>query len=121
MSRCGAEWPPSGRGEPTRFVPAPPGESTRGSSAKPGSEQKITRGWRSLVAREPSPSRSMTPGRKFSITTSAEATRSRAIARSLERSRSRSLDDGQPFEHAAETLAEWYPEGVEFLGRLPDP
>src|SRR5215471_9747188 len=32
-----------------------------------------------------------------------------------------SLDDGQPFEHAAETLAEWHPEGVEFLGRRPDP
>src|SRR5215831_17241074 len=35
--------------------------------------------------------------------------------------RKASLDDGQPFEHAAEALAEWHPEGVEFLGRRPDP
>jgi hypothetical protein len=32
-----------------------------------------------------------------------------------------SLNDGQPFEHAAEALAEWHPEGMEFLCSRPDP
>ena len=32
-----------------------------------------------------------------------------------------SLDDGQPFEHTAEALAEWHTEGVKFLDRRPDP
>ena len=49
--------------------------------AKPGMDKETMLGFADINALAPRPSRSITPGRKFSITTSARATMSRAVCR----------------------------------------